>query len=120
MSLKVVIVDDHDIVRDGIQSFLKLDPQIEVVGAAVNGVEAVQKTRELKPDVVLMDITMPVMDGFEATTIIKRELPGVRVLMLSFGQDEFTVQKAHKVGADGYVLKGSDLDTLIQAIKAPS
>src|SRR5689334_9329122 len=103
--LKVLIVDDHSTVRQGIETFLNHDPQIQVVGTAVNGVEGVEKTRELKPDVVLMDILMPVMDGHEATTIIRREMPGIRVLVLTSVPETSSIWKALEAGADGYILK---------------
>ncbi len=119
MKIKVVIVDDHRVVRQGLQTALATDPDIEIVAIAINGLEGVQKTREFNPDVVLMDITMPVMDGYEATSIIRQELPYVRVLILSFNQEEVAKSKARVAGAAGYLVKGTDLITLIQAIKDP-
>src|ERR1700712_2992879 len=118
IKLKVLIVDDHSTVRQGLKTFLELDPQIQVIGTAVNGVEAIQKTRELKPDVVLMDLLMPQMDGIEATAIIKREMPGVRVLVLTSMLETSSISKALKAGADGYVLKNIEATDLCQTIKS--
>ena len=80
MAIKVLITDDHKVVRQGLRGFLKLDPALEVVGEASNGEEAVELARSFKPDVVLMDLLMPVMDGIEATGEIRRKLPEVEVL----------------------------------------
>jgi DNA-binding NarL/FixJ family response regulator len=117
LNVKLVIADDHHIVRQGLETFLKHDSEIEIVGMAVNGFEAVEKTRELKPDVVLMDLNMPVMNGIEATASIKLEMPNVRVLILTSILDESLILKALQAGADGYVIKGKNVDDLIQSIK---
>ena len=84
MTIQVLITDDHKVVRRGLRGFLELDPALEVVGEASNGVEAVELARSLKPDVVLMDLLMPVMDGIEATRKIRRELLEVEVVALTF------------------------------------
>ena len=83
MAIKVLITDDHKVVRQGLRGFLKLDPALEVVGEASNGEEAVKLARSLKPDVVLMDLLMPVMDGIEATGEIRRKLPEAEVVALT-------------------------------------
>ena len=80
MAIRVLIVDDHSVVRQGLRMFLSLDPELEVVGEAADGVEAVRLARQLQPDVVLMDLLMPVMDGIAATAAIRRELPIPRCL----------------------------------------
>jgi len=83
MTIRVLITDDHQVVRRGLRGFLELDPELEVVGEASNGEEAVSMARRLQPDVVLMDLLMPVMDGIEATGEIRRELPEVEVVALT-------------------------------------
>lgn len=117
MNIRLVIVDNHPILRLGLQGFLETDKEIQVVGIAVNGLEGTQKVRELRPDVVIMDLMMPVMDGFEATTIIKQEVPGVRVLILTSSNWKDAFTKAMLAGADGYFIKGRDVDTLHQAVR---
>ena len=116
MVVKVVIVDDHSTVRQGLQSFLELDPQIEVIGTAVNS--RIQKVFELKPDVVLMDLLMPGMDGIQATTLIKREMPAMRVLVLTSVIEPNSISNALKACADGYILKSIDAQELCSVVKA--
>ena len=115
--IKVLIVDDHSVVRDGIRAVLMLQKDIEVVGEAVNGKEAVEKTRQLLPDVVIMDIVMPVMDGLEATKQIYKEYPQIRVLMLSQYDDEENVAAAEQMGAYGFIPKRAASSQLINGIK---
>lgn len=103
-SARVLIVDDHALFRDGIASLLRARGY-EVVGEASNGLEAVQKARQLRPDLILMDICMPRMGGLEATRIIKAELPEVRVVILTVSEDEENLFEAIKSGAQGYLLK---------------
>src|SRR5207302_2294965 len=83
MTIRILLVDDHSVVRKGLRTFLKYDPELEVVGEAADGAEALSLTRELTPDVVLMDLLMPVMDGIAATAAIRRELPETEVLALT-------------------------------------
>ncbi|MDQ3791706.1 MAG: response regulator transcription factor, partial [Actinomycetota bacterium] len=83
MAIRVLITDDHGVVRQGLRMFLSLDPEIQVVGEAANGQEAVAMARELQPDVVLMDLLMPVMDGLQATQAIRTEMPEVEILALT-------------------------------------
>ena len=110
IKLKVLIVDDHSTVRQGLKTFLELDPQIQVIGTAVNGVEAIQKTRELKPDVVLMDLLMPQMDGIEAMKRIKVDDPSAKIIIVTGYDDEALRQTAMQAGAFAYVLKDNLLD----------
>lgn len=117
MVVKVLIADDHQVVRQGLQGFLKLDPGIEVVGIAVNGLEAVEKSRLLHPDVVLMDLLMPVMDGFAATTVIKQEFPAVKIYILSSLKDESSISKGLLAGAEGYFIKGKDIEKIVEVLK---
>ncbi len=114
--IRVLITDDHAIVRKGIAALLATEPDIQVVGEAADGAEAIAKARALQPDVVLMDMMMPKMDGIEATRQIAAALPGTRVLVLtSFAADD-KVFPAIKAGALGYLLKDSGPYELVQAI----
>ncbi len=113
-----MITDDHKVVRRGLRGFLELDPALEVVGEASNGEEAVELARRLEPDVVLMDLLMPVMDGIEATKKIRRELPEVEVVALTSVLEDASVTGAVRAGAIGYLLKTTDADELCEAIKA--
>ena len=107
--MRVLISDDHALVRSGIASLLKAK-DIEVVGEASNGLEAVEKTRRLKPDIVLMDIKMPVCNGLEATQIIKTEMPEVKIVMVTAFDDDEDLFEAMKIGAAGYILKNVNAD----------
>jgi two-component system, NarL family, response regulator LiaR len=118
MSIRVVIADDHSVVRQGLRMLLALDPELEIAGEASDGAEAVQLARALRPDVVLMDILMPVMDGIAATTAIRRELPDTEVLALTSALDDDMVVGAVRAGAIGYLLKNTDAEDVIKAIKA--
>jgi two-component system, NarL family, response regulator LiaR len=118
VAIRVLIVDDHSVVRQGLRMFLSLDPDLEVVGEAADGAEAVRLARQLRPDVVLMDLLMPVMDGIAATAAIRRELPDTEVLALSSVLEDASVVGAVRVGAIGYLLKDTQADALCQAIKA--
>jgi len=115
--LKIVIIDDQTLMRDGLKTILDLEEDMQVVGTAANGYEGHKLVLELKPDIVLMDIRMPVLNGVEATRLIKRELKDVIVIILTtFDDDEFIVE-ALSCGAAGYILKDIDGDRLIQSIK---
>jgi DNA-binding NarL/FixJ family response regulator len=118
MAIRVLIADDHAVVRQGLRMFLALDDAIEVVGEATNGSEAVEQTRRLGPDVVLMDMVMPVMDGVAATASIRRELPDTEVIALTSVLDDGTVIGAVKAGAIGYLLKDTQAEELCRAIKS--
>ena len=117
MSIRVLIADDHGVVRQGLTMYLKLDGELEVVGEASNGEEALHMARALKPDVVLMDVLMPVMDGIEATEKIKAELPDVEVVALTSVLDDGAVTGAVRAGAMGYLLKNTKPRELCRAIK---
>ena len=117
MTICVVLADDHTVVRQGLKMFLDLDPEIEVVAEATNGAEAVKLARELQPDVVVMDLLMPVMDGVAATAAIRREVPDVEVLALTSVLEDEKVVSAVRAGAIGYLLKDTRSDDLIRAIK---
>ena len=117
MAIRVLITDDHGVVRQGLRMFLSLDPDIEVVGEAENGQEAVSMARELKPDVVLMDLLMPVMDGIEATRAIRSEMSDVEVIALTSVLEYTSVTGAVRAGAIGYLLKDTDAEELHRAIR---
>ncbi|MBM2825646.1 MAG: response regulator transcription factor [Dehalococcoidales bacterium] len=116
--LRLLIADDHVIVREGLRAILEAQPDIEVVGEAANGEEAVDKTRELKPDVILMDITMPGMGGLEATRQIKKSHPEVKVLALTMHESDEYFFKMLESGASGYFIKGGSSSELIVALRA--
>lgn len=118
MTIRILIVDDHSVVREGLQMFLRLDPELEVVGEARNGVEAVREARRLQPDVVLMDLLLPQMDGIEATATIRRELPEIEVLALTSVLEDERIFAAIRAGAIGYLLKDTEAHELRRAIKA--
>ena len=118
MSIRILIVDDHGVVRQGLRMYLALDPELEVVGEAANGAEALRLAHELKPDVVLMDLLMPVMDGIAATEAIRREQPEVEVIALTSVLEDTAVYGAMRAGAIGYLLKDTQANELCRAIKA--
>ncbi len=118
MTIRILLVDDHSVVRQGLRLYLKYDPELEVVGEAADGAEALRMARALKPDVVLMDLLMPVMDGIAATAAIRRELPGTEVLALTSVLEDASVVGAVRAGAIGYLLKDTQAEALCQAIKA--
>jgi DNA-binding NarL/FixJ family response regulator len=118
MPIRILIVDDHSVVRQGLRMFLGLDPELEVIGEAQDGAEALQRVRELQPDVVLMDLLMPIMDGITATTHIRRDHPDVEVLALTSVLEDASVVGAVRAGAIGYLLKDTQADELCRAIKA--
>jgi two-component system, NarL family, response regulator LiaR len=118
MSIRALIVDDHEIVRCGLRAALKSCSEIEVVGEAVDGVTAISKSAECLPDVVLMDIRMPLMDGIAATREIKINYPNTRVLILTSNDNQQDVFAALAAGADGYCLKNTQSRELAMAIQA--
>ena len=116
-AIKVLSVDDHPLVRDGISFAIQSQQDMEVVAEAANGREAVEQFRRHKPDVTLMDLNMPVMNGIDATTEIKRLVPNARVLVLTTYSGDMQAARALMAGADGYLLKGSLRKELVQAIR---
>jgi DNA-binding NarL/FixJ family response regulator len=115
--LKLLLADDHTMFRDGLQNLFEQQPGMQVVGQAQDGVVAAKLAFELKPDVVLMDLTMPVLNGIEATRRIREESPTVRVLILSMHADLRFVTESLRAGAAGYLLKDSGFKQLVQAIR---
>jgi NarL family two-component system response regulator LiaR len=118
MPIRILVADDHSVVRKGLRTFLSLDEELEIVGEASDGEQAVLLARQLRPDVVLMDIKMPKMDGIAATTAIRQELPDTEVIALTSVLEDASVVGAVRAGAMGYLLKDTEADELCRAIKA--
>jgi NarL family two-component system response regulator LiaR len=116
--IRVMIVDDHDMVRKGLTTFLKVHPDLELVGEANNGREALLVCKDTAPDVVLMDLLMPEMDGVTATQAIRQRWPHIQVIALTSFQDRELVQKALQAGAISYLLKNVSVQSLAEAIRA--
>ena len=115
--IRVIVVDDHKIVREGLASILSEQPDVEVVAQAGNGREAVDMANRLNPGVVIMDVSMPLMNGDEATRQIKMLHPEIRVIALSMFEDNEMVQKMYRAGAESYVLKTAPSANLLAAIR---
>lgn len=115
--IRVLLVDDHQLFRRGVASLLSGREDIEVVGEANNGAEAVERARELMPDVILMDIKMPRLDGIAATKQLKTEIPYVRIMMLTVSETDEDLFEAIKAGASGYLLKNVDPEYLIASVQ---
>ena len=116
--IRILLVDDQIIVRQGLQSLLDSKPDLQVVGDAENGQKAIENVEALKPDVVLMDVRMPVMDGVAATRLISQRFPNTKVLVLTTFDDDEYVSQAMRFGAMGYLLKDTPSEELAQAIRA--
>lgn len=117
LTIRLVIIDDHQVVIDGLRAMLEGHAHIEVIGTAHNGKDGIQAIKILEPDLVLMDINMPELDGIETTALLSRQYPEIKVLMLSMLKEQSMVRKAMDKGALGYVLKNEGRDELIHAIK---
>jgi NarL family two-component system response regulator LiaR len=118
MSIRILITDDHRVVRQGLRMFLQLDPEMEVVGEAENGAEALDLVALLAPDVVLMDLLMPIMGGIEATGRIRAQFPDTEVIAMTSVLESAAVAGAVRAGAIGYLLKTTEADALCTAIRA--
>lgn len=116
MRAKILIADDHGVLRAGLRALLNAEPDLQVVGEAIDGEDALHKASELKPDIVLMDLSMPRMSGIEATRRLKELLPAVQVLILTVHEDTSLMREAIQVGASGYILKRAVESELINAI----
>lgn len=117
MKTRVLLVDDHGVFRDGLKAVINSQTDMEVIGEAADGEKALTMTRQLHPDVILMDVKMPVMDGTEATRQILAEMPDMKILALSiYANDEFMAGMLH-AGALGYILKGCDSEELSATIR---
>ena len=117
-NIKVLIADDHAIVRDGIQQLLKKESDLEVIGKAIDGKQALDKAKDLNPDVVLLDIAMPNLNGLEVIDLIRESVPESQIVILSMHANESYVHRVLKSGALGYVLKASPSTDIIDAIRA--
>ncbi|MBY0090971.1 response regulator transcription factor [Priestia megaterium] len=117
MKIKILIADDHHVVRKGLVFFLQTQPDLEIVGEASNGEEALKLATSLEPHIVLMDLSMPVLDGIEATKELKKQAPHIQVMILTSFSDQDHVIPALEAGASGYQLKESDPDELVAAIR---
>jgi len=115
--IRIILADDHRIVREGIRSLLEKSEDLEVIAEAENGREAVQLAKELNPDVILMDIAMPQLNGLEATLQIKRDCPEIKVLALTIHEDEEYIRQMLASGAMGYITKYAATDELVQAVQ---
>jgi DNA-binding NarL/FixJ family response regulator len=118
MAIRILIVDDHSVVRQGLRMFLSRDEELEIIGEAENGAQAVALASELRPDVILMDMLMPVMDGIEATGVIRKSQPDTEVIALTSVLEDAAIVGAIKAGAIGYLLKDTQASELRRAIKA--
>ncbi|MBM4466801.1 MAG: response regulator transcription factor [Chloroflexi bacterium] len=116
--MRVLLADDHAIFRKGLREILDKESDMTVVGEAQDGVEAVSKAEELAPDVILMDLKMPRLDGIGATRLITERDPEARIIILTMYLEEEYVSEASKAGVRGYILKGADLETMLEAIRA--
>jgi DNA-binding NarL/FixJ family response regulator len=118
VSIRVMLVDDHDVVRTGLRELLRIEPDLEVIGEASNGLEAIEALCDIRPDVVLMDLTMPVMNGLEATRIISKKYPDCLVLALTAHEDKEYFFEMLAAGAKGYITKQAAGEELISAIRS--
>ncbi len=116
-TIRILITDDHAVVREGLRTFISTEAGMEVIGEAADGVEAVSKACDLRPDVILMDMAMPRMGGLEAIQRIKEQCPDAQILVLTSFSDDETVFPAIKAGALGYLLKNTSPDRLLNAIR---
>lgn len=115
--IKLLLVEDHTIVREGLRALLSRYEDLDVVGEAQDGAEALEQVKELRPDIVLMDVAMPRMNGIEATRLIHKRFPKTKVIILTQYCDKYYVRSLLKAGASGYILKDALRDDLIQAIE---
>jgi DNA-binding NarL/FixJ family response regulator len=118
MAVRILLADDHEVVRQGLRTILKARPEWEIIGEAENGQQAIDSVRDLKPDVVILDITMPIMSGLEATQSICNLRLGTHVLIFTMHDSKSLIKAVRKAGADGYVLKSRAARDLIRAVEA--
>ena len=116
--IRVLIADDHAVLQEGLRQLLSLQADIEVVGVAKDGIEALEQARRLRPDILLMDISMPRMGGLEALKLVRESVPETRVVMLSMFEKDAFAHEALKNGAAGYVLKGAPSSEMLDAIRS--
>ncbi|MFG6496453.1 response regulator transcription factor [Fictibacillus sp. UD] len=118
--VRILLVDDHLLAREGVKELLENQKEFVIVGEAANGIQAIEKTKELLPDLVLMDISMPKMNGLDATKAIKQQFPNIKVVMMTVSYDITDWFEALKRGAQGYLLKNLNTDDLLNGLKAYS
>lgn len=116
-SARILIADDHSLFRHGLASLINGQPDLEVVGQAADGLEALQLARDLNPDLIVMDINMPISDGLEATRLIRKYVPETKIMMLTIRDEDETLFEAVKAGAGGYMLKNADTDAFVEGIR---
>ena len=116
--IRVLLADDHRIVRQGLINFLRSESDFEVVGEAENGIQAIDVARQCSPEVVIMDVNMPAMDGIEATRILTKEMPQVKVIALSMHLEKDVVSGIREAGAVAYLAKGGSVEELVETIRA--
>lgn len=120
MTIKILIADDHQLVREGLATLLSEDPNIEIIGQAKNGKEAVEYAKKFKPDILIMDIGMPLINGIEATGILKKEIPELKIIGLTMHADKTYVKGMLEAGADSYLFKDCAYEELMLAINTVS
>jgi DNA-binding NarL/FixJ family response regulator len=115
---RILIVDDHEIFRRGLRSLLETRPEFEILGEAADGLQAVEKAKELQPDIIIMDVSMPQLDGLQATRLIRKKLPNTKILILSQHDTSHMLAAASEAGANGYVTKSQVSRCLLSALDA--
>ena len=115
---RIIIADDHELFREGLASLINAQPDMEIVGRAQDGLEVFTLARELKPDLIIMDVNMPISNGLEATRLIHRELPKVSILILTVHEEEEKLFEAVKAGAVGYMLKNADSEQFLEGVRS--
>jgi DNA-binding NarL/FixJ family response regulator len=116
-SIRVMIVDDHSAIRAGLVHILRSEPDIEVIAEAADGQEAIEKALELKPELIIMDISMPIVSGLEATLTIKERLPDTKILIFTVSESEQDLIQAMRFGAEGFILKDSNIEEIAVALR---
>ena len=116
--MRVLITDDHAIVREGLRAVLSAQPDVEVIGEATSGEEAIRKAQELCPDIILMDITMPGINGLDATRQIRKQDPNMKILVLTMHEEDDYFYRILEAGASGYFVKGGSFNELLSALRA--
>ncbi len=117
MCVRIILADDHEVVRQGVRRFLETQPSLEICAEAANGQEAVEKTLSLKPDIVILDLTMPVMNGVEAARQIRQLVPSAKIIVFSMHDFAQLAETVKQAGADAYVSKSNRVDKLYEAIR---
>lgn len=116
--IRILIVDDHEIFRRGLRSLLESRPEFQILGEAADGMQAIEKAKELKPELIVMDVSMPQLDGLQATRLIRKQLPSTKILILSQHDTSHMLSAAFEAGANGYVTKSQVSRCLLAALDA--